>query len=202
MKIKAHNNTRTNTVTKPSIEEAQNAIETLIRWAGDNPKREGLRDTPRRVLEAYQEFFSGYHLDPKEVLQRTFEEIENYDEMVIVKNLRLLSHCEHHMVPIIGKAHVAYIPNKRIVGISKLARVVDIFSRRLQTQEIMTVQIANTIQNVLEPKGVAIVIDAAHHCMITRGVQKESSSTVTSHMLGVFRKDPRTRAEFMNLLAL
>jgi GTP cyclohydrolase I len=185
---------------KPSREEAKKAVETLIRYAGDDPTREGLIETPERVLNAYNEFFSGYTKDAESVLRKTFEEVEDYDEMVIVKNIDLESHCEHHMVPIIGQAHVAYIPNKRVVGISKLARVVDIYAKRLQTQETLTALIANTIQSVLEPKGVAIVVDAAHQCMSTRGVQKRNSSTVTSRMLGLFRSDSRTRAEFMQLI--
>lgn len=185
---------------KPSREEAEKAVEILIRYAGDDPTREGLIETPKRVLNAYNEFFSGYTKDAESVLRKTFEEVEDYDEMVIVKNIDMESHCEHHMVPIIGQAHVAYIPNNRVVGISKLARVVDIYAKRLQTQETMTALIANTIQAVLEPKGVAVVIDAAHQCMSTRGVQKRNSSTVTSRMLGLFRSDSRTRAEFMQLI--
>ena len=185
----------------PSREDAMNAVKTLIEWAGDNPNREGLIDTPQRVVDAYQEFFVGYTMDPEEILARTFEEVEGYDEIVIVKNIRLESHCEHHMVPIIGKAHVAYIPNRRVVGISKLARLVDVYSKRLQTQETLTAQIADTIWRVLKPKGVAVVIDAAHQCMTTRGVHKAESSTVTSRMLGLFRTDPRTRGEFMTLIS-
>jgi GTP cyclohydrolase IA len=185
---------------KPSREEAEKAVEILIRYAGDDPTREGLIETPKRVLNAYHEFFSGYTKDAESVLRKTFEEVEDYDEMVIVKNIDMESHCEHHMVPIIGQAHVAYIPNNRVVGISKLARVVDIYAKRLQTQETMTALIANTIQTVLEPKGVAVVIDATHQCMSTRGVQKRNSSTVTSRMLGLFRSDSRTRAEFMQLI--
>ncbi len=185
----------------PSREQAMHAVKTLIAWAGDNPNREGLVDTPQRVVDAYREFFEGYLMNPEEILARTFEEVEGYDEMVIIKNIRLESHCEHHIVPILGKAHVAYIPNKRVVGISKLARLVDVYAKRLQTQETMTAQIADTIQQVLKPKGVAVVIDAAHQCMTTRGVHKSESSTVTSRMLGLFREDPRTRAEFMTLIA-
>ena len=174
---------------KPSRDDAINAVKTLIAWAGDNPNREGVLDTPKRVLNAYDEFFEGYHKSPDEYLSRTFEEVEGYDEIVVVKNIRLESHCEHHMVPIIGKAHVAYIPNKRVVGISKLARVVDIYAKRLQTQETLTAQIADTIQRVLNPKGVAVVVDAAHQCMTTRGVHKAETSTVTCRMTGLFRKD-------------
>jgi len=184
----------------PSMEEAKDAVRTLIAWAGDDPDREGLIETPDRVARAYQEFFAGYHDDPEEILSKTFEEVEGYDEMVIVKNIRLESHCEHHIVPILGKAHVGYLPNKRIVGISKLARVVDIFGKRLQTQEVMTAQIANVINEVLEPKGVAVVMNAKHQCMTTRGVHKPESSTITSTMLGAFRENPDTRAEFMNLI--
>lgn len=185
---------------KPSEDDALAAVETLIRYAGDNPSREGLKETPKRVVKSYAEFFSGYTKNPDEILAKTFEEVEGYDEMVIVKNIDLESHCEHHMVPIIGVAHVAYIPNNRVVGISKLARIVDVYAKRLQTQETMTAQIADTISRVLEPKGVAVVIDAAHQCMSTRGVHKRHSSTVTSRMLGLFRSDPRTRSEFMDLI--
>ena len=184
----------------PSMEEAKDAVRTLIAWAGDDPDREGLIETPDRVARAYQEFFAGYHDDPEEILSKTFEEVEGYDEMVIVKDIRVESHCEHHIVPILGKAHVGYLPNKRIVGISKLARVVDIFGKRLQTQEVMTAQIANVINEVLEPKGVAVVMNAKHQCMTTRGVHKPESSTITSTMLGAFRENPDTRAEFMNLI--
>ena len=185
---------------KPSEEDALLAVETLIRYAGENPNREGLKETPKRVVKSYAEFFSGYTKNPDEILAKTFEEVEGYDEMVIVKNIDLESHCEHHMVPIIGVAHVAYIPNNRVVGISKLARIVDVYAKRLQTQETMTAQIADTISRVLEPKGVAVVIDAQHQCMSTRGVHKRHSSTVTSRMLGLFRSDPRTRSEFMDLI--
>jgi len=185
----------------PSQEEAMHAVKTLIAWAGDNPNREGLVDTPQRVVDAYREFFEGYTMNPEEILARTFEEVEGYDEMVIIKNIRLESHCEHHIVPILGKAHVAYIPDKRVVGISKLARLVDVYAKRLQTQETMTAQIADTIERVLKPKGVAVVVDAAHQCMTTRGVHKSETSTITSRMLGLFREDPRTRSEFMTLIA-
>ena len=185
---------------KPSKEEALNAVRTLISWAGDDPDREGLIETPDRVVRSYNEFFSGYGEDPEKVLGKTFEEVEGYDEVVIVRNIRVESHCEHHMVPIVGVAHVGYIPNKRVVGISKLARVVDIFGKRLQTQETMTALIADTINRVLEPKGVAVVIDANHECMSTRGIHKTESSTITSRMLGSFRNNIETRAEFMNLI--
>ena len=189
-------------VIKPSQAEAEAAVQTLLRWAGDNPLREGLQDTPNRVVKAYSQWFRGYREDPQAMLQRTFEEVEGYDEIIIVKDILLESHCEHHMVPILGKAHVAYIPDKRIVGISKLARLVDLYAKRLQTQEAMTAQIADTIERVLKPKGVAIVIDAAHQCMSSRGVHKTETSTVTSRMLGAFRENPKSRMEFMNLIAL
>ena len=185
---------------KPSKEEALSAVRTLISWAGDDPDREGLIETPDRVVRSYNEFFAGYKEDPEKVLGKTFEEVEGYDEVVIVRNIRVESHCEHHMVPIVGVAHVGYIPNKRVVGISKLARVVDIYGKRLQTQETMTALIADTIHRVLEPKGVAVVIDANHECMSTRGIHKTESSTITSRMLGSFRDNIETRAEFMNLI--
>ena len=183
-----------------SFEEAKKAVETLIKWAGDNPKREGLIDTPKRVVKAYQEFFSGYKIDPKEILSKTFDEVGGYDDLVLLKDIDLNSHCEHHMVPIIGKVHIAYMPDKNVVGISKIARVVDVFAKRLQTQETMTAQIAACIQRVLLPKGVAVVVDAGHQCMTTRGVHKSTATTVTSRMLGVFRTDARTRMEFMNFI--
>ena len=188
------------TVIKPSREEAEEAVRTLICWTGDDPNREGLIETPKRVVKAYEEFFEGYDMDPEEVLQKTFEEVQGYDDAVIVRNIRVESHCEHHIVPIIGVAHVGYIPNNRVVGISKLARVIEIFGKRLQTQETMTAQIADTIQKVLEPKGVAVVVDASHQCMTTRGIHKTESSTITSRMLGAFRDNPETRSEFMNLI--
>jgi GTP cyclohydrolase I len=188
------------TASRPTREDAMEAVRTMIAWAGDDPSREGLLDTPIRVVKAYKEFFAGYSMDPDEILNKTFEEVAGYDEMIIIKDIQLESTCEHHMAPILGKAHVAYIPNKRIVGISKLARIVDVYGKRLQTQETMTAQVADTIQRVLDPKGVAVVIDAAHQCMTTRGVHKENSTTITSRMLGVFRTDYRTRSEFMNLI--
>ena len=187
-------------VTKPSREEAEEAVRTLICWTGDDPDREGLIETPKRVVKAYEEFFEGYDMDPEGVLQKTFEEVQGYDDAVIVRNIRVESHCEHHIVPIIGVAHVGYIPNNRVVGISKLARVIEIFGKRLQTQETMTAQIADTIQKVLEPKGVAVVVDASHQCMTTRGIHKTESSTITSRMLGAFRDNPETRSELMNLI--
>ena len=187
---------------KPTREEAEAAVRTMLAWAGDNPDREGLVETPKRVVRAYEQFFAGYEMDPKEVLSKVFEEVEGYDEMVLVKNIRLESHCEHHIVPILGKAHIAYIPHNRVVGISKLARIVDAFGKRLQTQETMTAQIANTIEKVLEPKGVAVVVDAAHQCMTTRGIHKPESSTVTSCMRGIFKENPRTRNEFLTFIKL
>jgi len=184
----------------PSREEAENAVRTLILWAGDNPKREGLIETPKRVVNAYLDFFSGYKEDPKKILGKTFEEIEGYNDIVLVKNIRMESHCEHHMVPFIGSAHIAYIPNKKIVGISKLARLVDILAKRLQTQEILTSQIANTINDALKPKGVAVLIDAKHQCMTTRGIHKVNSSTVTTTFLGDFRKDSKLEDRFLAMI--
>jgi len=186
--------------TEPDREAACEAVRTLIRWAGDDPMREGLLGTPERVVKAYQEFFSGYQIDPDELLQRTFEEIDGYDEMVLLRDIRFESHCEHHMVPIIGTAHIAYLPSHRVVGISKLARVVEAYARRLQIQEKMTAQIANTINEALRPKGVGVVIEGAHQCMTTRGIHKSGVSMVTSSMLGAFRSDARTRREFLALL--
>jgi|TARA_B100001142_G_scaffold62512_1_gene61695 GTP cyclohydrolase I len=186
---------------KPSREEAEAAVRTLIAWAGDDPSREGLLETPKRVVKSYEEFYEGYDKDPKEILSKVFEEIEGYDEIVLVKDIPLQSHCEHHMVPIIGKAHVAYLPDQRVVGLSKLARVVDMFGKRLQTQETMTAQIADTINDVLQPKGVAVVIDAEHQCMSSRGVNKHGSSTITSRMIGVFRENQKSRMEFLNLIS-
>ncbi len=191
-----------NPTSKPTRKEAEDAVKTLISWAGDDPTREGLIETPKRVVKSYEEFYEGYGQDPEEILSKVFEEIEGYDEMVLVKDILLESHCEHHMVPILGKAHVAYLPDKRVVGLSKLARVVDLFAKRLQTQETMTAQIADTINNVLKPKGVAVVIDAEHQCMSSRGVSKKGTSTVTSRMLGAFRDNQKSRMEFMNLIAL
>jgi GTP cyclohydrolase I len=185
---------------RPTQEEAEEAVRTLIRWAGDDPTREGLLDTPARVVRSYGEFYSGYDLDPEQVLMTTFEEIGGYDEMVLIRDIDMESHCEHHMVPIIGKAHVAYIPNKRVVGISKLARVVEIYAKRLQIQEKMTTDIAKTIDKVLQPQGVAVVIEASHQCMTTRGIHKASADTITSHMLGAFRTDSSTRREFLAMI--
>ena len=189
-------------MSKPTEKEVHEAVRKLLLWAGDDPDREGLVGTPDRVARAYKEFFAGYEQDPEEILRTTFEEVEGYDEMVLVKDIGVESHCEHHMVPIIGRAHIAYIPNNRVVGISKLARVVDIFAKRLQIQEKMTAQIANSIENVLKPKGIAVVIDASHQCMTTRGVNKPESSTVTSAMRGVFKDNPRTRNEFLSFINL
>jgi GTP cyclohydrolase I len=185
---------------KPSREEAEAAVRTLLRWAGDDPTREGLRDTPARVARAYEDWFSGYADDPVTFLQRTFEEVEGYDEMVVLRDIRFESHCEHHLAPIIGRAHVGYLPDRKVVGISKLARVVDAYARRLQVQEKMSAQIANCIQHILEPKGVAVVIEAAHQCMTTRGVHKTGVTMVTSMMLGAFREDSRTRREFLAMI--
>ncbi|HZS82482.1 MAG TPA: GTP cyclohydrolase I FolE [Stellaceae bacterium] len=185
---------------RPDRAEAEEAVRTLIRWAGDDPAREGLRGTPERVVRAFSEFFSGYDSDPVELLQRTFSEIDGYDEMVVLKDIRFESHCEHHIAPIIGKAHVAYLPDKRVVGISKLARLVELYARRLQIQEKMTAQIANTLCEVLQPKGAAVVIEAAHQCMTTRGVHKPGVTMVTSSMLGAFRTDSNTRREFLAMI--
>jgi GTP cyclohydrolase I len=185
---------------RPTRAEAEEAVRTLILWAGDDPDREGLKGTPDRVARSYEEFFAGYGVDPVEFLQRTFEEVEGYDEMVVLKNIRFESYCEHHMVPIIGRAHVAYLPLHRVVGISKLARVVEAYAKRLQIQEKMTAQIANTIDEVLQPQGVAVVIEAEHQCMTTRGVHKAGVNMVTSRMLGAFRSNPETRREFLSMI--
>ncbi|RDD61740.1 GTP cyclohydrolase I FolE [Ferruginivarius sediminum] len=185
---------------RPSRDEAERAVETLLRWAGDDPAREGLLDTPARVARAFEDWFSGYDEDPVEILQRTFEEVEGYDEMVVLRDVRVESHCEHHLAPILGRAHVAYMPDKRVVGISKLARVVEIYARRLQIQEKLTAQVANCIQDVLQPRGVAVVIEAEHQCMTTRGVHKPGVSLVTSRMLGLFRRNDGTRREFLALV--
>ena len=187
---------------RPSRAEAEAAVRTLLRWAGDDPDREGLRGTPGRVVRSYEEFFAGYQDDPAEILKRTFEEVEGYDEVVMLRDIRVESYCEHHMVPIIGRAHIAYLPHHRVVGISKLARLLDCYAKRLQIQEKMTAQIANTLQEVLQPRGVAVVIDASHQCMTTRGVHKPNTSMVTSRMLGAFRTDPSTRREFLAIIGL
>jgi GTP cyclohydrolase I len=185
---------------KPTRAEVEAAVRTILRWAGDDPTRDGLLETPARVVRAYEEYFRGYNSDPKAILQKTFEEIEGYDEMIVLRGIRFESHCEHHMAPIIGRAWVAYIPRGRVVGISKLARAVDAFAKRLQIQEKMTAQIANTIQEVLEPEGVAVVLKAEHQCMTTRGAHKPGTDMVTSRMLGVFRDNPITRQEFLALV--
>jgi GTP cyclohydrolase I len=180
--------------------QAEQAVRTLLGWAGDDPTREGLRDTPRRVVEAYREWFSGYDVDPRDYLSRTFEETAGYDEMVVLRDIEFESHCEHHMAPIIGRAHVGYLPTNKVVGISKLARVVDVFARRFQVQEKMTAEIARAINEVLKPRGVGVVIEAAHECMTTRGVHKRQVSMITSKMLGSFRTDARTRSEFLTFI--
>jgi len=185
---------------RPTRIEAEQAVETLLRWAGEDPGREGLIDTPRRVAAAYEDWFSGYGEDPVRFLKRTFEEVEGYDEMIVLRDITFESHCEHHMAPIIGVAHVGYLPSNKVVGISKLARVVDAFARRFQVQEKLTAQIANCIEDVLKPRGVGVVIDASHQCMTTRGVHKSGVSMVTSQMLGAFRKDARTRSEFLTMI--
>jgi GTP cyclohydrolase I len=186
--------------TRPSAEEAMEAVRTLIRWAGDNPAREGLVETPKRVIEAYREFYAGYDEDPEAVLAKTFEEVAGYDEIVLLKNLHFESHCEHHMVPIIGRAHIAYLPDKKVVGLSKIARLLDVFAKRLQTQELMTSQIADVIEKVLAPRGVAVIIDANHECMSTRGVHKTGSTTITTQMRGEFKTNKDARAEVMRMV--
>ena len=188
------------TARRPSQKEAEEAVRTLLRYIGDDPDREGLRDTPRRVVKSYTELYSGYTQDPEDVLGRTFEEVAGYDDIVLVKDIPFFSHCEHHMVPIIGKAHVAYLPDGRVLGLSKIARTIDIFARRLQTQETMTAQIANAIDEILQPKGVAVLIEADHMCMAMRGVQKIGSSTMTTTFTGTFKHDPREQARFMSML--
>ena len=185
---------------KHSRKLAEQAIETLLLWAGEDPRREGLLDTPKRVAEAYRDWFSGYKENPVQFLRRTFEEVEGYDEMIVLRDIQFESHCEHHMAPIIGRAHVGYLPRNKVVGISKLARVVEAFARRFQVQEKMTAQIANCIEDVLKPNGVGVVIEATHQCMTTRGIHKAGVSMVTSQMLGSFRKDARTRAEFLRMI--
>jgi GTP cyclohydrolase I len=187
-------------INRPTQSEAEAAIRVLLRWAGDDPEREGLRDTPKRVARAYGEWFSGYRTDPVAVLERTFAEVEGYDEIVLLRDIRMESTCEHHMAPIIGRAHVAYLPHRRVVGISKLARVVEAYAKRLQIQEKLTAQIANTINEVLQPRGVAVVIEAAHQCMTTRGVHKHGVTMTTSRMLGAFRNDADTRRELLALI--
>ena len=185
---------------RPSRAEVEQAVRTLLRWAGDDPMREGLLGTPGRVARAFEEWFAGYDRDPVDYLQRTFEEVENYDEMVVLRDIRFESHCEHHLAPIIGRAHIGYLPSGRVVGISKLARVVELYAKRLQIQEKMTAQIANSIAEVLRPEGVAVVLEASHQCMTTRGVHKSGVTMVTSRMLGAFRDNPSTRREFLTLI--
>jgi len=185
---------------RPSREQAEEAVRVLIRWAGDDPDREGLKSTPGRVVRAYEEYFAGYAIDPADVLGRTFKETNGYDEIVVLRDIRFESHCEHHIAPIIGKVHVAYLPDKRVIGISKLARLVEVFSKRLQIQEKMTAQIAMALNEALKPKGVAVVVEAAHQCMTTRGVHKPGVAMVTSHMLGAFRDDPMTRRELLAII--
>jgi GTP cyclohydrolase I len=188
-------------IIRPTQEQAEEAVRTLIAWAGDNPNREGLIETPKRVANAYKEFFSGYNQDPVAIIGKTFEEVAGYDDIVLLKDMRFESHCEHHMVPIIGVAHIAYIPDQKVVGISKIARLLEVFAKRLQTQETMTAQIADTINFALKPKGVAVLIDAKHQCMTTRGIHNISTCTITKRMLGQFQKDSNLEDRFLNLIA-
>ena len=185
---------------RPSREEAEAAVRTLIRWAGDDADREGVLGTPSRVVRAFEEYFAGYDQDPHDILQRTFEETDGYDEMVVLRDITFNSHCEHHMAPIVGRVHVGYLPRNRVVGISKLARVVEIYSHRLQIQEKMTAQIADALNTVIQPRGVGVVVEGVHHCMTTRGIQKEGVAMITSSMFGDFRDDPKTRREFLNMI--
>ncbi len=185
---------------RPSRAEAEEAVRTLIAWAGDDPSREGLADTPSRVVDAYEEFFAGYNADPYDILSRTFEDVQGYDDLVMLRDIRIELHCEHHILPIVGVAHIAYLPSSRVVGISKLARAVDIYAKRLQTQETMTAQIANAIDEVLQPRGVAVMVDALHECMTTRGVHKPGTTTITTRFTGVFKDDPTYRDRFMQLV--
>ena len=187
---------------KVSRSAAEEAVRTLMRWAGDDPQREGLRDTPQRVVDAYRDWFSGYEIDPAAYLRRTFEEVAGYDEMIVLRDISFESHCEHHIAPMIGRVHIGYLPADKVVGISKLARVVDGYARRLQVQEKLTAQIADCIAEVLKPRGVGVVVDAAHECMTTRGVHKRSVSMVTSRMIGSFRSDARTRSEFLTFIGI
>lgn len=187
-------------MTRPTRDDAEQAIRTLLQWIGDDPDREGLKATPQRVAKAYEDWFSGYRADPVDFLRRTFYEVDGYDEMVVLRDIGFESHCEHHMAPIIGKVHIGYLPDRKVVGISKLARVVETFSRRLQVQESMTAQIAHCIQDVLKPKGVGVVVEGRHQCMTTRGVRKQGVSMITSQLLGQFRSDPRTRSEFLTII--
>jgi len=201
-KIEKISNLKKNKSLKISENQALDAVKTLIRWVGDDPEREGLRETPKRVIKSYKDFFSGYNLDPREILSKKFKEVEGYDEIIILKNIRLESHCEHHMVPFIGTAHVGYLPKNKIVGLSKLARLVETFAKRLQIQEKLTAQIANAIDEVLQPRGVGVIIEATHLCVATRGIHKPDSKMVTSRMLGSFRNDQATRKEFLDLVGL
>jgi len=188
--------------TKVSENQALESVKTLIRWAGDNPEREGLKETPKRVIKSYKDFFSGYNSDPREILSKKFKEVDGYDEIIILKNIRLESHCEHHMVPFIGTAHVGYLPKNKVVGLSKLARLVEAFAKRLQIQEKLTAQIANAIDEVLQPRGVGVIIEASHLCVGTRGIHKPDAKMVTSRMLGSFRNDQATRKEFLELVGI
>ena len=199
-KIEKINNLKKIKDIRPSQQEAMDAVKTLIRWAGDNPQREGLKETPSRVVRSYKDFFSGYDLDPREILSKKFKEVEGYDEIIILKDIRLESHCEHHMVPFVGTAHVGYLPKNKVVGLSKLARLVEVFAKRLQIQEKLTAQIANAVDEVLQPKGVGVIIEASHLCVATRGIRKTESRMVTSRMLGSFRTDEGTRKEFLDLV--
>ncbi|CAN5141052.1 GTP cyclohydrolase I FolE [soil metagenome] len=194
------NHTPIEPVDRPSREEAESAVRTLIRWAGDDPAREGLLDTPKRVVKSYEEFFRGYQQDPREILARTFSEVDGYDEMIVLRDIRFESYCEHHMVPIIGKVHIGYVPRKRVVGISKLARIVDVFAKRLSIPEKMTAQIADTLDEVLQPLGVGVMVEASHQCMTTRGVHKPGVAMITSRMLGEFRDNVSTRREFLAII--
>jgi GTP cyclohydrolase I len=202
MKPVKTNKTEKQATLKPTRDEAEDAVRVLLRWAGDEPTREGLKGTPARVARAFEEWFAGYQQDPKTYLSRTFEEVAGYDEIVALRDIPFVSHCEHHLAPIIGKAHIAYLPRKRVVGISKLARLVDVYAKRLQIQEKMTAEIANCLDKVLKPQGVAVVIEATHQCMTTRGVHKSGVSMLTSRMIGAFRNQPETRAEFLSSLNL
>ncbi|MGA7388119.1 MAG: GTP cyclohydrolase I FolE [Pseudolabrys sp.] len=191
-----------NNSARPSRVAAENAVRTLIQWAGDDPRREGLQGTPARVVRAYEEWFAGYFEDPREYLQRTFEEVAGYDEMVLLRDIRFESHCEHHMAPIIGRVHIGYLPRKRVVGISKLVRLVDVYAKRMQVQEKMTAEIAACLNSVLKPAGIAVVVEGAHECMTTRGVHRSDVTMVTSRMLGVFRTNFKTRQEFFAAIKL